>query len=36
MSKNVVKRISHSEYKDVFLNRKYLRHSMNRIEGKNN
>ena len=26
--------ISHSEYKDVFLNKKCLRHSMNRIQSK--
>ena len=25
---------SHNEYKDVLLNKKYLRHSMNRIQSK--
>ena len=28
---NIVATISHNEYKDVLLNKKYLRHSMNRI-----
>ena len=29
-----VETISHKEYKDVLLNKKYLRHSMNRIQSK--
>ena len=32
--RNVVATISHSEYKDVLLNNKSLRHSMNRIQSK--
>ena len=32
--KNVVATISHNEYKDVLLNKKCLRHSMNRIQCK--
>ena len=35
VNKNLVDKISHNEYKDVLLNKKYLRHSMNRIESKN-
>ena len=35
MNKNVVERIGHGEYQDVFLNRKCLTHSMNRIQSKN-
>ena len=35
MNKNVVSTTSHSKYKDVLLNIKCLRHSMNRIQGKN-
>ena len=35
IKKNVVARISHSEYKDVSLNNKSLRHFMNRIHIKN-
>ena len=31
VNKNVVERINHSEYKDVLLNKKCLRNSMNRI-----
>ena len=31
VNKNVVATISHNEYKDVLLNKKCLRHSMNRI-----
>ena len=31
VNKNVVAAISHNEYKDVLLNNKCLRHSMNRI-----
>ena len=34
MNKNVVTSISYGEYKDVLLNNKYLRHSMNRIQSK--
>ena len=35
MNKNVVATISHNEYKDVLLNNKCLRHSMNRMQSKN-
>ena len=35
VSRNVVAAISHNEFKDVLLNNKCLRHSMNRIESKN-
>ena len=34
MNKNVVEIISHSEYKDILLNEKYIRHLMNRIQSK--
>ena len=34
VNRNVVAGISHNEYKDVLLNKKYLRHSMNRIQSK--
>ena len=34
-NKNVVTTIRHSECKDVFLNNKCSRHSMNRNQGKN-
>ena len=34
--KNVVATISHNEYKDVLLNQKCLRHSVNRIQSKDN
>ena len=34
VNKNVVVTISHNEYKDVLLNKKCLRHSMNRIQSK--
>ena len=34
VNKNVVKKITQHEYKDVLLNKKYLRHSMNRIQSK--
>ena len=34
VNKNVVATISHSEYKDVLLNDKCIRHSMNRIQSK--
>ena len=33
-NRNVVATISHEEYKDVFLNKKCLRHSINRIQSK--
>ena len=35
MNRNVVATIRHNEYKDVMLNNKCLRHSMNRIQSKN-
>ena len=34
MNKSVIAKITHSECKDVLL-KKYLRHSMNRIQSKN-
>ena len=34
VNKNVVKTIHHKEYKDVLLNKKYLRHLTNRIQSK--
>ena len=34
MNRNVVATISHNEYKDVLLNKKCLRHSMNTIQSK--
>ena len=34
VSKNVFATISHNEYKDVLLNKKCMRHSMNRIRSK--
>ena len=34
MNKNVVATISHNEYKDVLLNNKCIRHSMNRTQRK--
>ena len=34
VNKNVDATISHNEYKDVMLNKKCLRHSMNRIQSK--
>ena len=34
MNRNVVATVSHNEYEDVLLNKKYLRHSMNRIQSK--
>ena len=34
MNKNVIATINHNEYKDVLLNNKCIRHSMNRIESK--
>ena len=35
MNKNDVATIRHNEYKSVLLNQKRLRHSMNRIQSKN-
>ena len=35
VNKNVVARISHSDYKDLLLHNKCLRHLMNRIQSKN-
>ena len=35
VNKHVLEIITHSEYKDVLLNRKCLRHLMNRIQSKN-
>ena len=35
MNKNVVANVSHNEYKFFLLNKKCLRHSMNRIQTKN-
>ena len=34
MNRNVVATTRHKEYKDVLLNKKYFRHSMNRIQSK--
>ena len=34
VNRNVVATISHNEYKDVLLNKKCLRHSINRIQSK--
>ena len=34
MNRNVDATISHNEYKDVFLNNKCIRHSVNRIQSK--
>ena len=34
MNRNVAITISHNEYKDVLVNNKFLRHSMNRIQSK--
>ena len=34
VNRNAVTAISHNEYKDVLLNKKYLKHSMNRIQSK--
>ena len=36
VNRNVVATISHNEYKDVLLNKKCLRHSMNRVQSKDN
>ena len=34
VNRNVVATISHNKYKDVLLNKKCLRHSINRIQSK--
>ena len=34
VNKNVAATVSHNEYKDVLLNNKCIRHSMNRIQSK--
>ena len=34
MNKNIVATVSRNEYKDVLLNNKCIRHSMNRIQSK--
>ena len=34
MNRNVVAKTRHNEYKDVMLNNKYIRHSMNTIQSK--
>ena len=34
VNKNVLATISYNEYKDILLNKKCLRHSMNRIQSK--
>ena len=34
VNKNVIETISYNEYKDVLLNKKCLRHSMNKIQSK--
>ena len=34
MNRNVVATISHNEYQDVLLNKKCLRHLMNKIQSK--
>ena len=34
LNKNIVTTISHNEYKDVLLHKKYLINSMNRIQSK--
>ena len=35
LNKNVIAKVSHNEYKYVLLNKKCLRHSINRIQSKN-
>ena len=35
INKNVVAKTSNNEYKYVLLNKKYLNHTMNRIQSKN-
>ena len=34
VNRNGIEKITHNEYKDVLLNNKCLRHSMNRIHSK--
>ena len=34
VNKNLIKKITRSEYKDVLLHKKCLRHSMNRVQRK--
>ena len=34
VNRNVSEKITHNEYKDVLLNNKCMRHSMNRIQSK--
>ena len=34
MNKNAVATISHNDYKDALLNKKCIKHSMNRIQSK--
>ena len=34
VNKNVVETINHNEYKDLLLNNKCIKHSMNRIQNK--
>ena len=34
MNKNVVAAISHNEYKNILLNKKCIRHTMDRIQSK--
>ena len=34
VNKNVVETITHNEYKDLLLNNKCIKHSMNRIQNK--
>ena len=36
MNKNVVAAISHNEYKNILLNKKCIRHTMDRIQSKYN
>ena len=35
MNENVLEKITYNEYKDVSLNKEYLRNSMNRIQSTN-
>ena len=35
MNENVLEKITYNEYKDILLNKEYLRNSMNRIQSKN-
>ena len=35
VNKNFIEKITHKEYKDVFLHNKSLRHSLSRIQSKN-